>query len=82
MLVVRWTTNILNLISSPEKYVYSYSAGIDFRLNIYPSAVRVNLYSAWINFNRHNLTIKIDPRAVRVNIFLMAVDVGIPVKRK
>ena len=31
-------------------------------------------YSAGINFSRQILTSKIDPRTVRVNIFLMAVD--------
>ena len=35
---------------------------------------RVNPYSAGIDFSRQNLTSIVDPRTVRINIFLMAVD--------
>ena len=31
-------------------------------------------YSAEIDFSRQNVTSKVDPRAVRVKIFVMAVD--------
>ena len=38
------------------------------------TASTVNPYSAGIDFSRQNLTTKVDPRAVRVKILLMAVD--------
>ena len=36
-------------------------------------STNVNSYSAGINFSRQNLT-KVDPRTVRINIFLTVVD--------
>ena len=34
----------------------------------------INPYSAGIDFSRQILTTKVDPRTVRVKIFIMAVD--------
>ena len=34
---------------------------------------RVNSYSAVIDFSRQNLTTKVDPRTIRVKIFLKSV---------
>ena len=34
----------------------------------------INPYSAGIDFSRQILTTKVDPRTVRVNIFIMVVD--------
>ena len=42
--------------------------------NVDPRAVRVNPYSAAIDFNRQILTSKVDPRTVRIKIFLLDVD--------
>ena len=41
---------------------------------IYSGVGGVNPYSAGIDFSHQNLTSKVDPRTVRVKIFLMAVD--------
>ena len=35
---------------------------------------RINPYSAGIDFSHQNLTSKVHPRTVRVDIFIMAVD--------
>ena len=44
----------------------------------YISVVRVNPYSAGIGFSRQNrgqiLTSEVDPRTVRITIFMLAVD--------
>ena len=42
-------------------------------IKIYFSIVRVNPYSAGIDFSRQNLTTKVDPRTVRVMV-IMAID--------
>ena len=34
----------------------------------------INTYSAGIDFSRQNLPSKVNPRTVKVNIFIMAVD--------
>ena len=42
--------------------------------NMLYQRVIVNPYSAGIDFSRQNLTTKVDPRTVRIKIFIMAVD--------
>ena len=47
---------------SPEVSEYTYRTRV------------FNLYSAGIDFRRQNLTSKIDPHTVKVNIFIMTLD--------
>ena len=58
-------------------HISFYSIGLDIGLAIshgLPDITHINPYSAGTDFSRQILTIKVDPRTVIVNIFIMAVD--------